>query len=127
MSITNHGAVGALIAIAIKQPLLALPLAFLSHFVLDALPHFGFKGNDGFREAFKHRITYIEEGFSLPAFVVLMILLIPFGWIAYAGAIAAISPDIVWAIRYLFFERYNKPPKPNGPFVRFHQRIQWGE
>jgi hypothetical protein len=35
---------GAIIALAISQPLIALPLAFVSHFVLDALPHYGYGG-----------------------------------------------------------------------------------
>ena len=32
---------GAVIAFTVKKPLLALPLAVLSHFVLDSIPHFG--------------------------------------------------------------------------------------
>jgi hypothetical protein len=41
MTISNHFATGALIAYAIKQPYLAFPLAFVSHFALDVLPHYG--------------------------------------------------------------------------------------
>ena len=34
-----HATAGGIIAYKIGSPLLSLPLAFLSHFVLDALPH----------------------------------------------------------------------------------------
>ncbi len=37
----NHAVTGALIAGAVGNPFLAIPLAFASHFVLDAIPHFG--------------------------------------------------------------------------------------
>ena len=43
---TNHMVTGAVIALVVKQPALALPLAFLSHFVLDALPHYGERGEE---------------------------------------------------------------------------------
>lgn len=36
---TPHVAVGAAIATKIPNPLLAIPIAFLSHFVLDKVPH----------------------------------------------------------------------------------------
>lgn len=126
MSIANHGLVGAIIAIAIKQPVLALPLALLSHYVLDALPHFGY-GGKGFGEAFRHPQTFVEVCFSGVAFVVMLWLLWPFGWIGYAGALVAISPDLVWPYRYFLYERYGKAPRPNGPLTHFHEKIQWAE
>jgi len=36
---TPHAAVGAALVIAIPNPLISLPLAFASHFVLDVIPH----------------------------------------------------------------------------------------
>lgn len=39
MLLVPHTVVAVAIATAIKQPELALPLAFLSHFVLDFIPH----------------------------------------------------------------------------------------
>jgi hypothetical protein len=36
---TPHAALGAAIAVKIGNPLIALPLAFLSHFPLETLPH----------------------------------------------------------------------------------------
>ena len=40
MTATNHVATGVLIAVVVPDPWVALPLAFASHFVCDALPHF---------------------------------------------------------------------------------------
>src|SRR5690348_3620935 len=37
----NHAMTGVAIALAVRQPLLAAPLAFASHFLLDITPHFG--------------------------------------------------------------------------------------
>ena len=36
---TPHALVGAALAVKIGNPLLSIPLAFLSHFVLDRIPH----------------------------------------------------------------------------------------
>lgn len=36
---TPHVAVGAVIATKIPNPLISIPLAFLSHFILDKVPH----------------------------------------------------------------------------------------
>ena len=47
MTATNHALSGALIGLAVMQPILALPLAFVSHFMLDAVPHFGFDEHGG--------------------------------------------------------------------------------
>ena len=43
MTATNHALTGATIATLVRQPYLAIPLAFLSHFFCDALPHFDIK------------------------------------------------------------------------------------
>jgi hypothetical protein len=62
VSITNHLLAGAAIAYAIDKPLPVLLLAFASHFVMDALPHFGYPGNKGYGEAMKHRLSYVVAG-----------------------------------------------------------------
>ena len=40
MTAPNHALTGALIGLTISNPALALPLAFLSHLVCDAIPHY---------------------------------------------------------------------------------------
>jgi hypothetical protein len=120
---SNHVATGAVIGLTISNPVIALPLAFLSHFVLDAAPHFGFKGPGGLDTLFKHRISYFV--------LIPTILYLIFGtgiWV-FLAAILAFSPDFVWIGRYIFWERRgaNPPKYTEGAITRFHARIQWGE
>ncbi len=44
MLLTNHVLTGAALALTIHNPVLAAPLALASHFALDSIPHFGWKG-----------------------------------------------------------------------------------
>jgi len=127
MHIVNHAAVGAGIALLVQQPALALLLAFLSHFVLDALPHYGIRGDEGYTALFKLRRTVVMVAFDIIGVAILTALLWGQAWYVFAAALLAISPDTIWLYRYFGFERFGKkPPKP-GPITRFHQKIQWGE
>lgn len=127
MSITNHVLGGALIALTIKEPVLVLPLAYVSHFAFDALPHFGFN-NKGYGEALKHKtLIIIEETINLGLLAVVLFMLRGHGWLVYAAALIAVSPDAMWPPRYLLYERKGLEPPPAGPITRFHQRIQWFE
>jgi hypothetical protein len=125
MTISNHLLVGAAIATVVKQPLLALPLAFASHFVLDALPHFGYN-NGGYKALLKHRMTFVM---LLLDIVGVTLIALTFGLsqaMVWAGAILALSPDLEWPYRYLLFERKGKTP-PETALTRFHERVQWCE
>jgi hypothetical protein len=125
MNISNHAVTGAVIAIGVRQPVLALPLALASHFALDALPHFGYS-QQGFNEAFKHRITYAQIGFSVMAGLLLVYLLRDQAAIVFLAAFLAVLPDFMWLYRYFGFERKGLEP-PGGVITRFHKRIQWCE
>lgn len=124
MTIPNHLLVGAGIATVVTNPFLALPLAFLSHFVLDALPHFGYN-KQGYGELFKHKRFYAVQVIS-----VFGVLALPFAIdinaLTVAAAIVALSPDFEWPYRYFFFERKNRKP-PSSPIQKFHTNIQWCE
>jgi hypothetical protein len=54
----NHAALGAVIGLVTKDPLIAIPAAFASHFVLDALPHYGIRGDEGYAALFKQWQSY---------------------------------------------------------------------
>ncbi len=45
MTATAHALAGAVIATKISNPFIGLPLAFLSHFILDTIPHWDFGTN----------------------------------------------------------------------------------
>ena len=125
MTVSNHVLVGSAIALAVHQPILALPLAFGSHFVLDALPHFGWSGQ-GYGELFRHRLFYVGEGLDFIGLVVLVLTINFAVWTTLAAVILAVSPDFEWPYRYFLFERRGLRP-PSTFLTKFHQKIQWGE
>jgi hypothetical protein len=120
MTGTNHALTGAVIASVVGQPLLAVPLAFASHFLLDSLPHFGEDIHP--LSKFTKKVWIIDFVF-LSSFVLLLI--VSSNWLLLAGAIAAISPDFAWIYRFIVKEKRGKlrPPKMNK-FNTFHSSIQ---
>jgi len=132
MTAVNHAVTGAVIAAVIKQPILALPLAFLSHFACDMLPHFGYKDNVDFGTALKHRLTKYVVAIDPILFIGLLILLWHYsaGFWVYAAAFVAITPDFEWALAYYGYERRGKKAW-RSIFAEFHSNIQkyervWG-
>lgn len=127
MNATNHAAAGVVIAVVIKEPAVALPLAFLSHFALDALPHFGYKER-GFANFFKQRLTYLVVALDIVGVMTLLYLIRDSSWIIYVSGILAVSPDFAWYYRYFFLERKDlSNPGEDNAFDRWHSRIQWCE
>lgn len=130
MTITNHVLAGALIGIAINEPAIALPLALGSHFVMDALPHFGYKGNKGYSEALQHRLSYWVGVISLLTTMLVVALLIYNQlWLALAAGIMAALPDVLGVYNYRKYEKHGQ--KAHGILkvvhVQFHRAIQWCE
>jgi hypothetical protein len=124
MTATNHALTGALIGLASGQPLIALPAAFVSHFVCDALPHYGSADPEktirtaGFR-------NYLAADASLCFMLVLILALArPDHWLLAAFcAFLAASPDFFWINKYLTV-RAGRQWRPNA-FSRFAVGIQW--
>lgn len=131
MTATNHALTGAVIALAVKQPVLAVPLAFVSHFVLDAIPHFGIHEDDhGKRNSHWLFRTVISIDTVL---AVTMLITIPLlasetisWWVILLGMLAGIAPDSIWIYRFIRNMR-NKLVRPYGRVAKFHQDIQWSE
>lgn len=126
MTSSNHMITGVAIAAAVKQPLLAVPLAFVSHFIFDAVPHFGFKDFRGFIPKIKYTVTKVSLIFDFVSWLIALYLALQIGWLAFICGILAVSPDFSWVYWYFKYERKNIPPKENW-FTRFHKWIQWGE
>ena len=131
MTSTNHAMTGAVIALAVKQPALAIPLAFMSHFVLDVIPHFGIYEDDVVRRN-NNRLFRAVIGIDIPVMLALLVIIpqLAAGKIAWgivlASMIAAVSPDSIWALRFIKEVR-TKKWEPGGWYPRFHQAIQWFE
>lgn len=142
MTAANHALTGVAIALAVKRPELAIPLAFLSHFLLDMIPHYNPAG------ATKH--TFINSGQSWSTkfadrnfkiiFIVDMVLFVwvllfsPFiaplgvsGWTVLLSAVAAAAPDF-WGGRVLIYKKlgWEVPQKPDL-YTRLHIATQFVE
>lgn len=122
MTGTNHMLVGAAIGTAFASPI-AVPIAFLSHFILDTLPHYGIDENTA---RVNDRVWKIDAAFI--AILLCFLALAPIDsrlW-AMSGAIAALSPDLAWVYRFVIVERFgSRPPVPKlNSFNHFHASIQ---
>ena len=133
MTLTNHLLTGSVLAKVLPLPL-AIPLAFVSHFVLDALPHFGFKDNRDI-ENWQQQKKLLITVWSLD-FIVAVLLSI---WLVHSGhtkwllvGLVAYSPDLVWVYYFVSKEKFGKLKRTKGNrFIQFHLDIQkferiWG-
>lgn len=129
MTTSNHLFAGAIIALSVQQPAFAIPLAFMSHFLMDAMPHYGYEGRD-YGKAFKHKLTFVMESVNIVGVPLLFYLLWGQSIWVFVAAVAALSPDFMWVYRYFWFERKGLPA-PGGALTKFHHDIQryersWG-
>lgn len=93
MTIINHVTTGALVAVAIDKPAIALPAALLSHFVLDAVPHWDYKFKNVFH---KQAAIMIDMTLTLWLLVVLAASFHASARLIIAGGFLGILPDAVW-------------------------------
>ncbi len=123
MTATNHTITGVLIGLSVHQPVIAIVLAVMSHFVLDAIPHYSDPKFVGKKLA---PILAIDASVAL---IVLgsVVMLQPEYWLlAVVCGIAAASPDLMWFPLWLRAV-LGKPKKPLNLIQRFHSNIQWAE
>ena len=123
----NHAATGALITVLVN-PVLAVPLAFASHFVLDAIPHFGWEFND---DVFKRNRTKtfraavaLETILVSTALIFLPIILRPTvdWWITLLVMLSALFMDLVWVYRGIR-EEITKKVKPRNKIMNIHLNV----
>ena len=120
MTATNHGLAGAAIAISLQEyPVIAITLAFASHFILDSFPHFGDDNLD-----IHSRKFYTILGFDM-ALAVASTLALAWAWphlwwLLILCAFLAASPDLAW-----LYYRYLRPHAKLDRLSRFHSWIQW--
>ncbi|MBI3624249.1 hypothetical protein HY218_01305 [Candidatus Saccharibacteria bacterium] len=123
MTAINHALTGAVIGFSLHQPLLAIPVAFISHFVLDGLPHMGGMIHVG-SQAFR---WYLLADASLcTALVGALVLWHPHYWqVASISAFVATSPDFMWLPQFLAAHQ-GKSIRPSKHWlVQLHERVQW--
>lgn len=118
MTATNHFLIGVSISLVVKQPALALPLAFVSHLLADALPHFG--GRLAVKKLAK---VWLLDAVLLSIALIYVWLHLGF-YSVFVGFIAT-SPDLVWVYRLIVQEKFGKLPQhPKSGFNKFHADIQ---
>ena len=129
MTAINHALTGALIGVAVGNPWIALPVAFLSHFVCDALPHYDVPG-DTHEARIASRLfwqVHIVGGALLcMALVAILAIWQPVHWLlASFCAFAAASPDLLAIPRFISVRRTGKDIRDRWWFWRFHNVVQW--
>lgn len=129
MTTSNHILTGTLIALTVKEPALAVPLALASHFIIDALPHWG--DPDMSKSPRKRFYSYAKVELLGITGIILLLLTGVYGWnLVLLCSIVAILPDIEWPIRYLAYARLGERP-PQTVTAKWHKKIQrferpWG-
>ncbi len=124
MTATNHALTGAIIGLAVGQPLIAVPAAFASHFVCDALPHYGSAKPEKTIKTAGFRNYLITDASLCFLLVLILALTRPEYWLLAAFcAFLAASPDFFWINKYVTI-RAGRTWHPNA-FSRFAVGIQW--
>ncbi len=133
MTLTNHYMTGVGIAVITKNPFIALPLAIVSHYILDSLPHYGFKiweqRNQGkFKIVFRTMLVLDVAVFSF--FIHFLIINNVPAWYYFAG-ICGYLPDLAWWYIWLVPEKFGTVRVELNLINRFHSNIQkferlWG-
>jgi hypothetical protein len=125
MTNLNHAATGALVAVAVHNPWVGLPVAFLSHFVIDAIPHW-----DYFEKNFMMRRVslVIDITLTLYLLIVLSLTVDASRRLVIGGGVLGIAPDLMWA-PYLITGNRSTTHKKNPLHMarRFHFWIQTKE
>ncbi len=103
MTATNHAVMGAIVCATIANPVIGLPLAFFSHFVLDSLPHFGI--HTVAKPTSKQYRAILRVDALLTVSFILIITFVGFKmglpvWLLPLGAIFGWLPDVMWYKHY---------------------------
>lgn len=125
MTATNHALTGAIIGLTIAQPVPAMILAVLSHFVLDAIPHFKVDQPDEklLKTAWFRNYLVTEALFCFLLVVALYMTQPTYWFVPAVCAFLAAAPDLLSINKYLK-TRQGKKWQP-GLYTKFAGGIQW--
>jgi glycerol uptake facilitator-like aquaporin len=132
MTAVNHALTGSIIAAAIAYPIVGLPLALLSHFALDSLPHFGAHTvtNPKTKEFRAILVTDSILTAVLLIFTAFATYRVGMNWVVvFLGGFLGWLPDVMWYKHYQSDLRGE--PKQWDTVRSFHKKIQrwevsWG-
>lgn len=128
MTATNHILTGASIGLLISNPYIALPFAFISHFILDALPHFGIPGGAKIRNKSRLFRGVLAADLIIGTLIIgAIVASFAFSdWLVISTMFLAMSPDFVWGYHF-FHEEVRNTQRPKTWFSKLHSKIQWFE
>lgn len=125
MTATNHVVAGAFIASIFPSALLAIPFAFISHFVMDTLPHYGDNNQHSWLNRHFKYVLIADILLSL-IFLTGLVYFQPENWaLLVICAVVAASPDLLW-FPYFIAAQKGQERKPSK-LARILKAIQWGE
>ena len=115
----NHALVGGLISKLLPLPL-AIPAAFASHFVLDALPHYGIPAKKRNTSTFWKVFFAIDfmATFSLAVWTILN-----HHYAMFVCGLSAVLPDFVWVV-HVARKRSFDFTGVKSRYEKWHIRIQ---
>jgi FlaA1/EpsC-like NDP-sugar epimerase len=127
MQAINHALTGALIGLAVGEPVIAAPAAVVSHFVCDAIPHFGVVNNvDKYLRSPAFRKMLYADATLCFILVAVLAAVQPAHWqLAAVCAFFAAAPDFLSFKRYVSALRQKKYNFRG--YTRFARNIQWFE
>ncbi len=120
----NHGLTGAVIALTVKKPELAIPLAFLSHFAQDAIPHFDYfqgKNGTGILKGKFNILLVSDFTLSVLLMVILALAFPEHKWLIWSCMVVAASPDLIWGYHFLYRKR---TVKDYGPVLKLISKTE---
>ena len=126
MIAVNHMLVGVTLGVFIQEPLIAGPLAVASHFVLDALPQFGYSPEAELRRygSWYFKLVLISDTTLVTLLLGTLVYFGRFDLIVFA--LLAYSPDVLWIYKFVVVEKYGTQvaTRPLNFFTKFHASIQ---
>jgi hypothetical protein len=128
MRAINHALTGAAIGLLVAEPVIAVPAAFVSHYVCDAIPHYG-RGIAEEKElnSTSFRVSLVVDAGLCALLVLILALRRPQHWVlAAVCAFVAASPDLLSINRYREARR-NQPIKRNWYTKLANDELQWFE
>lgn len=116
MLLSVHATVGSVIGESVSTPLLAFILGFISHFILDIIPHGDEELVKAYRNDFKNRGMLYLIFFDLVSTIILMFLLFFLHKVSLSttviwGLIGGIAPDIMVAINEITHKHFSRTNK----------------
>jgi hypothetical protein len=125
MRAINHALTGAIIGLTVSEPLIAVPAALVSHYVLDVIPHYdlGLGGNTWLhKRSFKYLL--LIDALLCAVLVLALGLAQPLGWqLAAICAFVAVAPDFASVPRYITVNKGGKWEAAG--YMKFANGIQW--